>query len=58
MKHLVVKSLALIAPHSLSGTTARVFAGEHPDEVKGIVFVDALTPELAAVPECLLSRRC
>jgi hypothetical protein len=25
-----------------------VFAGEHPDEVKGIVFVDGLTPELRA----------
>jgi len=27
---------------------ARVFAGEHPDEVTGIVFVDVLTPELRA----------
>src|SRR5262245_24972007 len=35
------------APH-LGGTIARVFAGEHPDEVKGIVFVDVLTPELRA----------
>ena len=26
----------------------RVFAGQHPDEVKGIVFVDVLTPELRA----------
>ena len=25
-----------------------VFAGEHPNEVKGIVFVDVLTPELRA----------
>jgi pimeloyl-ACP methyl ester carboxylesterase len=33
---------------SFSGTIARVFAGEHPDEVKGIVFVDVLTPELRA----------
>jgi pimeloyl-ACP methyl ester carboxylesterase len=38
----------VLVAHSLSGTIARVFAGEHPDEVKGIVFVDALTPELRA----------
>jgi pimeloyl-ACP methyl ester carboxylesterase len=36
----------VLVAHSFSGTIARVFAGEHPDEVKGIVFVDALTPEL------------
>jgi pimeloyl-ACP methyl ester carboxylesterase len=34
--------------HSFGGTIARVFAGEHPDDVKGIVFVDAFTPELRA----------
>jgi pimeloyl-ACP methyl ester carboxylesterase len=39
--------LVLVA-HSFSGTIARLFAGEHPDEVKGIVFVDVLTPELRA----------
>ena len=38
----------VLVAHSFSGTIARVFAGEHPDEVKGIVFVDALTPELRA----------
>src|SRR5215469_12756936 len=38
----------VLVAHSLSGTIARVFAGEHPDEVKGIVFVDVLTPELRA----------
>jgi pimeloyl-ACP methyl ester carboxylesterase len=31
----------VLVAHSFSGTIARVFAGEHPDEVKGIVFVDA-----------------
>ena len=36
----------VLVAHSFSGTIARVFAGEHPDEVKGIVFVDVLTPEL------------
>ena len=36
----------VLAAHSFGGTIARVFAGEHPDEVKGIVFVDVLTPEL------------
>src|SRR5215469_4327148 len=38
----------VLVAHSFGGTIARVFAGEHPDEVKGIVFVDALTPELRA----------
>ena len=37
-----------LVAHSFGGTIARVFTGEHPDEVKGIVFVDALTPELRA----------
>jgi pimeloyl-ACP methyl ester carboxylesterase len=38
----------LVALLKASGTIARVFAGEHPDEVKGIVFVDVLTPEFRA----------
>ena len=38
----------VLVAHSFSDTIARVFAGEHPDEVKGIVFVDATTPELRA----------
>ena len=38
----------VLVAHSFAGTIARVFAGEHPDEVKGIVFVDAFTPELHA----------
>jgi pimeloyl-ACP methyl ester carboxylesterase len=38
----------VLVAHSFSGTIARVFAGEHPDEVKGIVFVDVLKPELRA----------
>jgi pimeloyl-ACP methyl ester carboxylesterase len=36
----------VLVPHSFSGTVARVFAAEHPDQVKGIVFVDVLTPEV------------
>ena len=36
----------VLVAHSFGGTIARVFAGQHPDEVKGIVFVDVLTPEL------------
>jgi pimeloyl-ACP methyl ester carboxylesterase len=38
----------VLVAHSMSGMIARVFAGEHPDEVKGIVFVDATTPEFRA----------
>ncbi|MBV8186451.1 MAG: alpha/beta hydrolase [Alphaproteobacteria bacterium] len=36
----------VLVAHSFSGTIARVFAAEYPAEIKGIVFVDALTPEL------------
>jgi pimeloyl-ACP methyl ester carboxylesterase len=38
----------VLVAHSFSGTIARVFASEHSNEVKGIVFVDVLTPELRA----------
>jgi pimeloyl-ACP methyl ester carboxylesterase len=38
----------VLAAHSYGGLIARVFASEHPDEVTGIVFVDALSPELRA----------
>src|SRR6478672_11663766 len=38
----------VLVAHSFAGTIARVFAAQHPDEVKGIVFVDVLTPELRA----------
>src|ERR1700740_1971042 len=48
LKGADVQGPYVLAAHSFSGTIARVFAGEHPDEVKGIVFVDVLTPELRA----------
>ena len=38
----------VLAAHSFAGNIARVFAAEHPDDVKGIVFVDVLSPELRA----------
>src|SRR5262249_8289158 len=38
----------VLAAHSYGGLIARVFASGHPGEVKGIVFVDALAPELRA----------
>jgi pimeloyl-ACP methyl ester carboxylesterase len=38
----------VLVAHSFGGTVARVFAGQHPNEVKGIVFVDAFTPEFRA----------
>jgi pimeloyl-ACP methyl ester carboxylesterase len=38
----------VLVAHSMSGTIARVFAGKHPDDVKGIVFVDATGPEFRA----------
>src|SRR5215831_7421144 len=48
LKAADVPSPYVLVAHSLSGTSARVFAGEHPDEVKGIVFVDVTTPEVRA----------
>lgn len=38
----------VLVVHSLSGLIARLFAAQHADAVKGIVFVDVLTPELRA----------
>ncbi|GEL20621.1 alpha/beta fold hydrolase [Pseudonocardia asaccharolytica] len=38
----------VLAAHSFAGNIARVFAGEHAAGVKGIVFVDVLSPELRA----------
>ena len=38
----------VLAAHSFAGNIARVFAAEHPADVKGIVFVDVLSPELRA----------
>ena len=46
LKATYVPGPYVLVAHSFGGTIARVFAGEHPDEVKGIVFVDVLTPEL------------
>src|SRR5215470_16501977 len=48
LKAADVPSPYVLIAHSLSGTIARVFAGEHPDEVNGIVFVDATGPEFRA----------
>ncbi|MDN5916058.1 MAG: alpha/beta hydrolase [Pseudonocardia sp.] len=38
----------VLAAHSFAGNIARVFAAEHPADVRGIVFVDVLSPELRA----------
>jgi pimeloyl-ACP methyl ester carboxylesterase len=48
LKAADIRGPYILAAHSFAGTIARVFAGKHPDEVKGIVFVDVLTPELRA----------
>lgn len=45
---LAMEGPYVIAAHSFAGNIARVFAAEHVDDVKGIVFVDVLTPELRA----------
>src|SRR3974390_776400 len=46
LKAAHVRGPYVLVAHSFSGTMARLFAGQHPNEVKGIVFVDALMPEL------------
>ncbi len=38
----------VLAGHSYGGPIIRVFAGEHPDQVGGLVLVDALSEDLAA----------
>ena len=38
----------VLVAHSFGGNIARVFAADHPGQVKGIVFLDILTPELRA----------
>ncbi|MDT0354028.1 alpha/beta fold hydrolase [Pseudonocardia charpentierae] len=38
----------VLVAHSFAGNIARVFAAEHAADIKGIVFVDVLTPELRA----------
>jgi len=48
LKAIDAKGPYVLVAHSFAGNIARVFAAEHPDQVKGIVFVDILTPELRA----------
>jgi len=36
----------VIAGHSYGGLITRLYAGQHPDDVSGIVLIDVLTPEL------------
>lgn len=38
----------VLVAHSFAGNIARVFTAQHAADVKGIVFVDVLTPELRA----------
>ena len=36
--------------HSMAGLYARLFAGRNPDQVAGLVLIDAATPEAADIP--------
>ncbi len=40
----------VVAGHSMAGLHIHLFAARNPDKVAGLVFVDAVTPELAADP--------
>lgn len=37
----------IVVGHSLGGLTVRVFAGEHPDDVSGVVLVDSMSPPIS-----------
>jgi pimeloyl-ACP methyl ester carboxylesterase len=47
----------VLAGASLGGMNAQLFAATHPDEVKGVVLVDSLHPDLDRRIEPLLGRR-
>ena len=40
----------ILVGHSMAGLHIRFFAVRHPDQVKGLVLVDATSPELAGTP--------
>lgn len=40
----------VVAGHSMAGLHIHLFAARNPDKVAGLVFVDAITPELGADP--------
>jgi pimeloyl-ACP methyl ester carboxylesterase len=40
----------VVAGHSMAGLHIHLFAARNPDQVAGLVFVDAITPDLAADP--------
>jgi len=52
-----VKPPYVLAGASLGGMNAQLFAAEHPGEVKGVVLVDSLHPDLDRRIEPLLGRR-
>jgi pimeloyl-ACP methyl ester carboxylesterase len=41
----------VLAGHSMAGLRLRQFAARHPDQVSGVVLIDAATPEAAADPQ-------
>ena len=54
LKNAGIKGPYVLVGHSLGGLVARVYAGQYPDEVVGMVFVDhafhAASPSVAKVP--------
>ncbi|WP_309603918.1 alpha/beta hydrolase [Phenylobacterium sp.] len=40
----------VLVGHSMGGLTTRLFALTHPERVAGLVMVDAVTPEILAIP--------
>jgi pimeloyl-ACP methyl ester carboxylesterase len=54
LKNTGIKGPYVLVRHSLGGLVARVYAGQYPDEVVGMVFVDhafhAASPSVAKVP--------
>ena len=41
----------ILMPHSMAGLHVRLFAGRHPDQVAGLVLLEAATPEMSRNPQ-------
>ena len=47
----------ILMAHSMGGQHIRLFAGQHPDQVAGLVLLEATTPEMTSDPRAQLPLR-